>query len=201
MTHADNLALIAETARNEPVALVDGIAHLYKADEVEICDQTGAVTIHALAAEISRGLASAEVFGGRAYLRTPMLLPSGASVVVVIEQEGAGRFGITDLGQGYDEAETLGFGRIYRRQAKHVACHQGLAAHQGALAVHDLGPEELTGATMALASAVLRTMERAMRKENRIRSSHQVRTNGRRSRALNEDDIAIVARALRDGNL
>jgi hypothetical protein len=29
----------------------------------------------------------------------------------------------------------------------------------------------------------------------------QVRTNGRRSRALNEDDIAIVARALRDGNL
>ena len=37
--------------------------------------------------------------------------------------------------------------------------------------------------------------------ENRIRSSHQVRTNGRRSRALNEDDIAIVARALRDGNL
>jgi hypothetical protein len=38
-----------------------------------------------------------------------------------------------------------------------------LAAHQGALAVHDLGPEELTGATMALASAVLRTMERAMR--------------------------------------
>ncbi len=116
-----------------------------------------------IAAEISRGLASAEVFGGRAYLRTPMLLPSGASVVVVIEQEGAGRFGITDLGQGYDEAETLGFGRIYRRQAEHVACHQGLAAHQGALAVHDLGPEELTGATMALASAVLRTMERAMR--------------------------------------
>lgn len=47
MTHADNLALIAETARTEPVALVDGIAHFYSADEVEICDQTGAVTIHA----------------------------------------------------------------------------------------------------------------------------------------------------------
>ncbi len=47
MTHADNLALIAETARTEPVALVDGIAFLFNADEVEICDQTGAVTIHA----------------------------------------------------------------------------------------------------------------------------------------------------------
>ena len=28
-----------------------------------------------------------------------------------------------------------------------------------------------------------------------------IHANGRRSRALNEDDIAIVARALRDGNL
>jgi len=115
-----------------------------------------------IAAAISRGLASAEVFGGRAYLRTPMLLPSGASVVVVIEQEGAGRFRITDLGQGHDEAETLGFGRIYRRQAEDVAGLQGLTADQGALSLRDLGPEELTGATMALASAVLRTMERAM---------------------------------------
>lgn len=47
MTHADNLALIADAARTEPVALVDGIAYLFNADEVEICDQTGAVTIHA----------------------------------------------------------------------------------------------------------------------------------------------------------
>jgi hypothetical protein len=115
-----------------------------------------------IAAEISRGLANAEVFGGRAYLRTPILLPSGASVVVVIEQEGAGRFRITDLGQGHDEAETLGFGRIYRRQAEDIASLQGLTADQGALSLRDLGREELTGATMALASAVLRTMERAM---------------------------------------
>jgi hypothetical protein len=115
-----------------------------------------------IAAEVSRGLASADVFGGRAYLRTPMLLPSGASVVVVIEQESAGRFRITDLGQGHDEAETLGFGRIYRRQAEDMASLQGLTADQGALGLGDLGREELVGATMALASAVLRTMERAM---------------------------------------
>lgn len=132
-----------------------------------------------IAAEISRGLASAEVFGGRAYLRTPMLLPSGASVVVVIEQEGAGRFRITDLGQGHDEAETLGFGRIYRRQAEDVAGLQGLTADQGALSLRDLGPEELTGATMALASAVLRTMERAMLRAADRRRAPQTRRASR----------------------
>ncbi|EFH10551.1 hypothetical protein ACFFMP_20015 [Pseudoroseomonas cervicalis] len=100
-----------------------------------------------IAWEISRGLASAQVFGGRAYLRTPMLLPSGASVVVMIEQERAGRFRITELGQGNDEAETLGFSRIYRRQAEDVAGLQGLTVDQGALSLRDLGREELTGAT------------------------------------------------------
>jgi hypothetical protein len=127
-----------------------------------ISTQQAAPDLEGIAAEISRGLASAEVFGGRAYLRTPMLLPSGASVVVVIEQEGAGRFRITDLGQGHDEAETLGFGRIYRRQAEDMASLQGLTADQGAFSLGDLGREELVGATMALASAVLRAMERAM---------------------------------------
>jgi hypothetical protein len=122
----------------------------------------GASDLNEIAAGISRGLASSEVFGGRAYVRTPMLLPSGASVVVVIELEGAGRFRITDLGQGHDEAVTLGFGRIYRRQAEDMATLQGFAADQGALALKDLGQDELVGATMALASAVLRTMERAM---------------------------------------
>ena len=45
MTHADNLALIADAARNEPVALVDGIAFVFNCDEVEICTDTGAITI------------------------------------------------------------------------------------------------------------------------------------------------------------
>jgi hypothetical protein len=45
MTHDDNLALIADVARTEPVALVDGIAFLFNCDEVEVCTDTGAVTI------------------------------------------------------------------------------------------------------------------------------------------------------------
>ncbi len=115
-----------------------------------------------IATEIGRGLASTEIFGGRAYIRTPMLLPSGSSLVIVVEQENAERFRITDLGQGHDEAETLGFGRMYRRQAEEVARLQGLVATHGTLWLSDLGRDELLGATMALASGVLRAVERAI---------------------------------------
>jgi hypothetical protein len=115
-----------------------------------------------IAAQIGRGLANAELFDGRAYVRTPLLLPSGSSVVVVVEPEGAGRFRITDLGQGHDEAEALGFARVYRRQADELAPLQGLAAKQGTLSLADLGQDELVGATMALATTVLRVFERAM---------------------------------------
>lgn len=115
-----------------------------------------------IAAEISAGLASAEVLGGRAYIRTPLLLPSGASVVVVVEGQGKGRFRISDLGQGCDEAEVLGFSRLYRRHAEEVARLHGLAATNGEFWLADLDREELTGAVMALATAVLRAFERAM---------------------------------------
>lgn len=115
-----------------------------------------------IAAEILRGLANAEVFGGRAYLRTPMLLPSGSSVVVVIEPEDTDRYRITDLGQGHDEAETLGFARVYRRQTEEIARLQGLTATHGTLWLGDLARDELPGAAMALATAVLRAFERAM---------------------------------------
>jgi hypothetical protein len=93
-----------------------------------------------------------------------------ALVVVVIEQEDAERFRITDLGQGHDEAETLGFGRLYRRQAEEVAKLQGLGATHGTLWLADLGRDQLVGATMALASAVLRTIERAMIRAGERRS-------------------------------
>lgn len=118
--------------------------------------------LNQIAAELSAGLSSVEVFGGRAYIRTPLLLPSGSSVVVVVEQEDKDRFRITDLGQGFDEAETLGFGRVYRRQAEEVAKLHGLVTTHGEIRLGDLAREELVGASMALASAVLRAFERAM---------------------------------------
>ena len=55
--------------------------------------------LHTIADEVARSLAGAEVFGGRAFVRTPVLLPSGAAIVVAIEPEAGGRFRISDLGQ------------------------------------------------------------------------------------------------------
>lgn len=118
--------------------------------------------LRTVADEIARSLAGAEVFGGRAFVRTPLLLPSGAAVVVVIEPEAGGRFRISDLGQVQDEAETLEFGRLYRRQLEEVANLQGFAVEDGALVLAGLDRADLPGATMSIVSALSRAIERAM---------------------------------------
>ncbi len=87
-------------------------------------------------------------------MRTPVLLPSGAAIVVVIEPEAGGRFRISDLGQVQDEAETLEFGRLYRRQLEDVAKLQGFAVEDGALVLSGLERADLPGATMSLVNAL-----------------------------------------------
>jgi hypothetical protein len=118
--------------------------------------------LHTIANEVARSLAGAEVFGGRAFVRTPVLLPSGAAIVVAIEPEAGGRFRISDLGQVQDEAETLEFGRLYRRQLDEVALLQGFVIEDGALVLAGLERADLPGATMSLVSALSRAMDRAM---------------------------------------
>jgi hypothetical protein len=118
--------------------------------------------LHAIAVEVARGLASADAFGGRAFVRTPLLLPSGASIVVAIEPEGSGLFRISDFGQVLEEADTLEFGRIYRRQLDEIAAVGGFTVDDGALVLDGLGRTDLVGASMSLASALLRAVDRAM---------------------------------------
>lgn len=115
-----------------------------------------------IAEEIRHGLASAEVFGGRAFIQTPLVLPSGSSVVISVERQGADQFRISDLGQGNDEAEALAYGRMYRRQAEELASLQGLSVTHGELWLADLGQEELVAAVMGLATAVIRATERTI---------------------------------------
>jgi hypothetical protein len=67
-------------------------------------DTVTATSLAQLADEIARSLAHARMLDGRAYIRTPTLFPSGATAVVVIEEEGGGRYRLSDLGQGFDEA-------------------------------------------------------------------------------------------------
>lgn len=122
----------------------------------------------ATAEQVARGLSKASMLDGRAFIRTPVLFPSGSTAVVVLHEEGSDRYRVSDLGQGFEEADTLGIAAAYRSQATEVAARSGLKFDQTAFIVAGLEPDQLVGAVMAVANAAARALERALiRSESR----------------------------------
>jgi hypothetical protein len=113
-----------------------------------------------LTEQVTRGLGKADLLDGRAFIRTPVLFPSGATVVVVIEDEGGGRYRLSDLGQGRDEAEVLGVAGAYWHQAQEVARLSGLTLEGNALVLTGVIAAQLVGVTMTVANAAARALER-----------------------------------------
>ena len=114
-----------------------------------------------LAAEVAAGLASAEFWQGRAYIRTPVLLPTGSSVVVVIEEAGPGTWHLSDLGQGLELAADLGIERGYRQQAEAMAAKSGIAFKRDTFLVQNLRRDQLAAGIAFLADAVAKSLDRA----------------------------------------
>lgn len=115
-----------------------------------------------VAAQIARGLSKADLVQGRAFIRTAVLLPSGSTVVVVLEEQGGGRYRLSDIGQGFEEAGRLGMARIYRNQAENVAALSGIAFTRDAFVLIDATERQLVGGTMSVANAVARAAERTL---------------------------------------
>jgi hypothetical protein len=121
-----------------------------------------------IADQVACALSKASVVGGRAFIRTAVLFPSGSTVVVVIHDEGGGRFSVSDLGQGLEEADMLGISAAFRTQATEIAARAGIAFDDHALVLTGAVADQLVGAVMAVANAASRALERAMfRTENR----------------------------------
>jgi len=115
----------------------------------------------ALAAEVAAGLASAEFWQGRAYIRTPVLLPTGSTVVVVLEEAGPGTWHLSDLGQGLELATDLGIERTWRQQAAALAAASGIAFERDTFFVQNLRRDQLTSAIAFIADAVAKSLDRA----------------------------------------
>lgn len=115
-----------------------------------------------VAAQIARGLSKADLVQGRAYIRTSVLLPSGSTVVVVVEDQNNGRYRLSDIAQGFEEADRQGFARTYRAQAKEVAALSGITFDGSAFVFADATNRQLVGIVMAVANAVSRTAERTL---------------------------------------
>ena len=115
-----------------------------------------------VAAKIARGLSKADLVQGRAFIRTSVMLPSGSAVVVVVEDQGDGRYRLSDIGQGCEEADRLGMARTYRRQAEDVAALSGITFADNTFTLSDATERQLVGGTMSVANAVARTAERTL---------------------------------------
>lgn len=115
-----------------------------------------------IAEHVARGLVSVEVVQGRAYLRTPLVLPSGSSLAVVIEETGPGLFRVSDFGQSFEDAEMAGRLMVYRPIAQAMAGAAGMRIEDDVFVLEGLTEDQLSGASMAVAQAALRAAERSL---------------------------------------
>jgi hypothetical protein len=119
-------------------------------------------SLREIADQVARGLSKASMLAGRAFIRTAVLFPSGSTVVVVIHDEGGGRFRVSDLGQGLEEADMLGISPAFRKQAIEIAARSGISFDGHAFLLTEAVVDQLVGAVMAVANASSRALERAM---------------------------------------
>ena len=116
-----------------------------------------------VAEQVARGLAKADLLQGRAFIRTPVLFPSGSTVVVVLEEDGSGLYRLSDLGQGFEEADQVGMADTYRRRkAAPVAALSGIEFAGNAFVLAGIAARQLVGGAMTVANAAARAVERTL---------------------------------------
>jgi hypothetical protein len=100
---------------------------------------------------VAREIVSTEHIGSGSLIKTPLMYPSGAAVVVQITQHGE-RFFVSDMGQGHQEAEMIGASILYANSAKGLAEHFGIRFDNQAFFVAEANREQLAGATTIVAN-------------------------------------------------
>ena len=100
---------------------------------------------------VAKQIVSTEHFRNGSIIRTPLMYPSGASVVVQITQHQE-RFFVTDMGIGSQEADMFGGSNYYNRSAAALAEHYGIRFDNQAFFVAEAAREQLAGATTVVAN-------------------------------------------------
>ncbi len=129
----------------------------------------GARTFSEMVDAVSRELVTADHRAGASFIRTPLMYPSGATVVVRIDDDGQKEFFVSDMGFGSREADLMGGSRIYSRHAKLIADANGIGFDSHSFFVVKASRDQLAGAVMAVANcslqATLRVSERLAREK------------------------------------
>lgn len=102
-----------------------------------------------LVEDVGRQLIAVEHHVSGSFIRMPLLYPSGAIVVVRIEQSD-GRYFVSDWGLGYQETENYGAGSFYVRHARSIAERAGVGFDNQAFFVMEASREQLPGAVVTI---------------------------------------------------
>ncbi len=105
----------------------------------------------AIVDDVVREIVASEHRVGGSFVRTPLLYPSGSTVVVRIE-EGADRFFVSDMGFGYQEATMMGAGTMYAKPAGLIAETAGVRFDNQAFFVLEASRDQLAGAVVTIAN-------------------------------------------------
>ncbi len=108
----------------------------------------------------ARELVAVEHDRSGTFIRTPLVYPSGALVVVHVHRADDQRFFVSDWGLGFQEAELAGSSNFYTRHANTVASKAGVGFDNQAFFVMEAAREQLTGAVVTIANC---SQEAAMR--------------------------------------
>lgn len=100
---------------------------------------------------VARQLVAIEHDPSGAFIRTPLLYPSGSTVVVRVAQ-GDGRYFVSDWGLGYQEADMQGAALFYMRHARPIADAAGVGFDNQAFFIMEASREQLAGAIVTIAN-------------------------------------------------
>jgi hypothetical protein len=96
-----------------------------------------------------------------AFIRTPMMYPGGAGVVVQVVG-GQGRYFVSDYGHGSLEAELVGAGKQYLVVARSLAQQFGVGFDRRCIFISDVSGEQLPTAVAIVANCSLRAVGSAI---------------------------------------
>lgn len=106
------------------------------------------------------------------FIDTPLLYPSGSTVVVRVQDSG-GRFFVSDMGLGYQEADMMGASLVYARHAQAIAKNAGVGFDSHAFFVVEVTRDQLSGAVATIANCSLESVALAAYKLAERKSSDE----------------------------
>jgi len=100
---------------------------------------------------VARALADVRHADDASFISLPVMYPSGSLVVVRIDPHHDGRFLVSDMGMGFEEADLMGAGRLFAHSAPAVAVRAGVHFDRQTFSL-GVRREQLVGAVSVIAA-------------------------------------------------